>query len=85
MGSIAVVKTTIDIDDALLARAKRHARKVGQPLRALVEEGLRRVFEGDSVTTQYEIPDRSVGNPAGPNPLDDLSWQDLRHEIYGGR
>lgn len=79
------MKTTIDIDDALLARAKRHARRVGKPLRALVEEGLRRVFEGDPVTKKYEIPDRSVGDPADPNPLEDLSWQDLRHEIYGGR
>jgi Arc/MetJ family transcription regulator len=79
------VKTTIDIGDALLARAKRHARKVGKPLRALVEEGLRRVLEAGTTRSTYALPDRSVGDPRGPNPLERFSWQDLRDEIYGGR
>jgi hypothetical protein len=79
------MKTTVEISDTLLARAKRHARKVGKPLRALIEDGLRRVLEGESRPTAYRMPDRSVGNAEGPNPLDSLSWQDLRDEIYGGR
>lgn len=79
------VKTTIEIGDALLARAKRHARKVGKPLRALVEEGLRRVLEAEPTPSTYELADCSVGNPRGPNPLERFSWQDLRDEIYGGR
>ncbi|MCE2501774.1 MAG: hypothetical protein J4G13_13075 [Dehalococcoidia bacterium] len=33
------MKTTIDIQDELLARAKLHARQNGRPLRAVVEEG----------------------------------------------
>jgi Arc/MetJ family transcription regulator len=79
------MKTTIDVDDALLARAKRHARSVGKPLRALVEEGLRRVLEEETRRPRYQLPDRSVGSAGGPNPLERLSWQDLRDEIYGGR
>ena len=79
------VKTTIEISDALLGRAKRHARKAGTTLRALVEEGLRRVLEPGPRPTTYELPDRSVGTPGGPNPLERFSWQDLRDEIYGGR
>ena len=35
------MKTTLDIHDELLARAKRHARATGRPLRAVVEDGLR--------------------------------------------
>jgi len=31
----------------------------------------------------YVLPDRSVGDPGGPNPLEAMSWQDLRDEIYG--
>ena len=31
----------------------------------------------------YVLPDRSVGDPGGPNPLAAMSWQELRDEIYG--
>ena len=31
MGNLAYVKTTLDIHDALLARAKRYARNTGRP------------------------------------------------------
>jgi hypothetical protein len=79
------MKTTLDISDALLERAKRHARRVGKPLRALVEEGLRRVLETERARTSYRLPDCSVGVAGGPNPLESFSWQDLRDEIYGGR
>ena len=75
--------TTIEIQDALLARAKRHARRIGKPLRAVVEEGLRRVLKDSSTTVSYELPDASVGDPSAPDPLEALSWQDLRDEIYG--
>ena len=40
MSSIGIMKTTLDIQDELLVRAKRHARNTGRPLRAVVEEGL---------------------------------------------
>jgi hypothetical protein len=79
------VKTTLDISDALLERAKRHARKMGKPLRAVVEEGLRRVLEAERSTPRYTLQDHSVGKPGGRNPLDSLTWQDLRDEIYGAR
>jgi hypothetical protein len=35
------MKTTLEIDDRLLARAKRYAASCGTTLRALVEEALR--------------------------------------------
>ena len=78
------MKTTIEISDALLSRAKRHARKLGKPLRSLVEEGLRRVLAADP-PAHYLLPDRRVGQPGGRNPLEALSWQDLRDEMYGDR
>jgi hypothetical protein len=80
---MGVMKTTVEIQDDLLERAKRHARRVGQPLRAIVEEGLRRVLSERSLRRQYELPDASVGDPATDDPLEALSWQDLRDEIYG--
>ncbi|MGD9904968.1 MAG: DUF2191 domain-containing protein [Vicinamibacterales bacterium] len=79
------MKTTLDIADALLDRARRHARKTGRPLRAVVEDGLRRVLDAPVAATAYELPDRSVGDPRAKNPLASYSWPELRDEIYGGR
>ncbi|MGE0816321.1 MAG: DUF6364 family protein [Vicinamibacterales bacterium] len=79
------MKTTLDIADALLERAKRHAKKTGRSLRAVVEDGLRRVLDTPGAPSVYDIPDRSVGESGGRNPLASLSWADLRDEIYGGR
>lgn len=77
------MKTTLEISDALLTRAKRHARKVGKPLRAIVEDGLRKVLQSESTTPRYRLRDLSVGRTGGRNPLEAMSWQDLRDEIYG--
>jgi hypothetical protein len=79
------MKTTVEIPDALLERARSHARRSGRPVRALIEEGLRLVLQAESRSAAYRLPDRSVGDEAGPNPLESLSWQDLRDEIYGRR
>ena len=79
------MKTTVEISDALLARAKRHAKRTGRPVRALIEEGLRYVLQDSAKRPRYRLPDRSVGDPEAPNPLELMSWQDLRDEIYGGR
>ena len=79
------MKTTVEIPDALLERARRQARRSGQPVRALIEEGLRMVLEAEAASTRYELPDRSVGEQGAPNPLEAFSWQDLRDEIYGRR
>ena len=84
MGKLYCMKTTIDIADALLARAKRHAQRSGIPLRAVVEEGIRRVLAAEDVPTPYQLPDLSVGDARDPNPLESMSWPELRDEIYGG-
>lgn len=77
------MKTTVDIADNLLARAKRHAKKTHQPVRALIEEGLRLVLAADLTKPTYKMPDRSVGSVGDTNPLEQLSWNELRSSIYG--
>ena len=79
------MKTTLDIHDELLIRAKCHSRRTGRPLRALVEDGLRQVLSTGTRHQRYRLPDLSVGNPDGRDPLETYSRQDLRELIYGER
>jgi hypothetical protein len=78
------MKTTIEIRDDLLARAKRFAKRTGRPLRAVVEDGLRRVLADASKAPAYELPDRSIGEQGQKDPLEAFSWQKLRDDIYAG-
>lgn len=82
---MAGVKTTVVISDELLSRAKQYGRRTGRPLRALIEEGLRMVLDEERAKSSYRLPDRSVGDPKADNPLHELTWEELRSEIYGGR
>jgi len=78
-----MMKTTLDIRDELLIRAKKLAKKSGRPLRAVVEEGLRLALAQTDRKSPYKLPDCSVGDSTHEDPLEGLSWQDLRDEIYG--
>ena len=77
------MKTTLDIHDELLRRAKRHARETGRPLRAVVEDGLRRVLAPGTPDRGYKLPDLRAGDPEAPDPLERYSWPELREMIYG--
>ena len=80
---MGIMKTTLDIQDELLNRAKRHAKRTGRPLRAVVEEGLRQVLSTPISRERYVLRDHSVGEAGGRDPLETYSWQDLREIIYG--
>ncbi|MDE0065740.1 MAG: type II toxin-antitoxin system VapB family antitoxin [Acidimicrobiaceae bacterium] len=77
------MKTTLDIHDELLERAKRLAKSTGRPLRAVVEDGLRRVLS-EPEPAPYVLPDLRAGNRDVQDPLEQLSWPELRELIYGG-
>ena len=76
------MKTTLDIHDELLKRAKQHAQATGRPLRAVVEEGLRAVLT-TGPSSRYTMPDLRVGDAGADNPLERYSWGELRDLIYG--
>ena len=56
-------------------------------MRSLIEEGLRLCLEANerAKSEKYRLADKSVGDLKGPNPLESMSWPELRDEIYGGR
>ncbi len=79
------MKTTLDLSDELLARAKRYAKRAGKPLRAVVEEGLRLALTQVAAPSRYRLADCRTGRRGARNPLEEMSWPDLRDQIYGGR
>ena len=60
------MKTTLDIHDELLCRARRHALDTGSTLRAVVEDGLWQVLDRANPIREHVLPDLRVGGPGRP-------------------
>ena len=79
------MKTTIEIAPALLERGKRIARDEEVTLRALVEEGLRKVIterEERPAFTLRKVPFTGGGFGRG---FEGGPWNHLRDAAYEGR
>lgn len=85
MGMVSIMKTTVDISDALLQEAKRVARAEATTLKALIEEGLRAVLAGRSSESRYVLPDAGVDGSGLQAAVRDASWEDIRALAYGDR
>jgi hypothetical protein len=73
------VKTTIEINDELLRRAKIRAAERGLTLRELVERGLERVLaENQAARNLYELPDGRFRGEGGS--VDELDWDMIRDD-----
>jgi len=79
------VKTTIDLSDDLAKKAKRLAAKRGVTLRAVIEEGIRRVVREDRSTGEFKLRDAGVdGNGLQPG-FREGRWEQIREAAYEGR
>lgn len=76
------MKMTIQIEEDLLKRAEAYARSRGLTHKEVVEQGPVLVLEA-CAPPAYRLPDCSVGNPNSVDPLEDVTWEHLRDEIYG--
>ncbi len=80
------MKTTVEISDALLAAARKVAARNRTTVRALIEEGLRRVVEARSRGGgRFKLPDRSWGDGGLRPELRGATWEELRDATYTGR
>jgi hypothetical protein len=75
------MKTTIDIADDLLLRAKRVAEKENTTLKSIAEEGLRLALERRRRGKGAVPIEPHVVTGRGAPP--DLSWPNLRELLYG--
>lgn len=77
------MRTTIDITDELLRRAKRRAVDDGIPLRAVIEAALRGYLQGGRLRAAYRLRWRTETGRLQPGVnLDD---RDALFDLMGGR
>jgi len=74
------IKTTIDIADNLLSRAKRKAGDLGVTLKELTEEGLELVLEKKSRRAAKTLRLVTFGRKSGA-PVS-LDWDRIRDLVY---
>jgi hypothetical protein len=78
------MKTTIEIADSLLARAKQAAAEDNTTIRALVEDGLRKVLDERSERKPFKLRDGSFRG-GGMRPEYEGNWDKILDAIYEGR
>ena len=80
------MKTTVEISDALLEEARRAAAREKTTVRALIEDGLRRVLGERGRRRQAFSLRRASFKGDGLQPeVADAGWERLRDISYEGR
>jgi len=79
------MRTSIDIPDPLLKRARSVARKRNTTLRAVLLEGLSRALEDEGTTAPYSLPDESFGEGGLVEGLSPGEWDRIAALAYEGR
>ena len=80
------MKTTVEIEDRLFARAKQEALRRKTTLRKLIERGLRHELGLPARKTKFRLRDASFKGGGGLQPGVDLSnWEQMHELTYGDR
>ncbi len=80
------MKTTIDITDPLLRKAKARASREGTTLREVVEEALRRYLEVQPQRKRpFKLRDCTFTGRGLIPGVDLADWETIRDIIYEGR
>jgi Bacterial antitoxin of type II TA system, VapB len=79
------MKTTVEIADSLFSEARRLAERERTTLRALVEEGLRKVVAERSRPGRFRLRRASFRGQGLQPPLTEASWDRIREMSYEGR
>ncbi|HZX69730.1 MAG TPA: DUF2191 domain-containing protein [Rhodanobacter sp.] len=75
------MKTTIEINDALLKRARSTSQRQGTTLRALVEQGLQQVLSVPTTSAPVPVETLVFDGPTGlAEPFADASWSRIKEE-----
>jgi hypothetical protein len=82
---VSYMKTTVQIPDTLFEEARKVAQRERITLKALIEEGLRRIIADRKRRTAFRLRKASFkGNGLRPD-LAGASWEKIRELTYEGR
>lgn len=71
------MRTNLTLDDDLAALLSREAERTGRPLRAVVNDAIRRgLVESVAPRPLIEVPVFNLGSPTTENPWDALARED---------
>jgi hypothetical protein len=79
------MKTTVEIQDGLLKAARKVAAEEDTTVRALIEEGLRRVVEQRQTSTRFRLREASFGDGGLHPDVREGSGDQIRDIVYEGR
>ena len=79
------MKTTVEINDALLSQAKKVAERDATTLRDLIDAGLRREIARRNKPQRTKMRDCSVAGDGLQPEFQGASWDKILDAIYEGR
>lgn len=79
------MRTSVEINDVLFNRAQRCAHQRRTTLRALVEEGLRRLLTEPRRGPKFRLRNATFRGKGFQSKARNASWEDIRSAIYEGR
>lgn len=79
------MKTTIELPDALFAQARRFADAHDMTMKAMVEEGLRKVMASSKPGKPFRLRDGSVNGNGMTPEFQAMTWEQKIDAIYGDR
>ena len=78
------MKTTVEISDSLLEQSRRLAAQEHTTIRALIEEGLRRILAERKKAKPFRLRKASFKGNGLQAGMTGASWQQIRDAIYEG-
>jgi hypothetical protein len=77
------MKTTVEIADPILDRARELAARDGVTLRKLIETGLRLVLEQQPLRDRFRLRDSRFGGRGLRHEYRDGNWHQIRAAVHG--
>jgi hypothetical protein len=79
------MKTTVEVPNSLLEEAKRLAAREGTTVRALIEEGLRRILAERKRAAKFRLRKATFKGTGIQTAFAGASWDQIRDAAYEGR
>ena len=79
------MKTTVDLPKSLLEEAKKLAANHQTTVKALIEEGLRRVIGEHQRSEKFRLRKATFKGEGLQPDMEGASWETIRERAYEGR